>query len=111
MESGDAEHGVVADLPVLLRPSGREQVGEFCSGGDAELGERAVEVVADGAWAQEQVRGDFAVGGAGGREADDFALLGAQASQGESVASDGSWVSPAAWSSVRARWAQGRAFS
>ena len=82
---------------------------ELGAGFDSELAERLAEVVVDGARADEQLRGDFWVGGAVGGEAGDLCFLGCQV-----VAGLDGWLracSPVASSSTRAsgsiasRWA------
>ena len=51
---------------------------ELVAGLHSELAERLAQVVVDGAGADEQLRGDFLVGGAVGREAGDLCFLGGQ---------------------------------
>ncbi len=59
-----------------------ERVGvELAAGGDAEFGVGLVEVVADGAWAEEELGGDVAVGQPPGGEPGDLQLLRGQPGQ------------------------------
>jgi hypothetical protein len=53
-------------------------VSQLDPGPDAELGEDLVQVVVDGARAEEQLRGDLAVGGAVARHAGDLRFPGSE---------------------------------
>ena len=52
-----------------------ERAGELAAGTDTELGEDLPEVVGDGGWADEQLRGDLRVGGSLTGQAGDQRLL------------------------------------
>src|SRR5215472_4041153 len=62
--------------PALARALvGQAVAYEFGAGRDAELGEDLMQVVVDRAWAEEQLRGDVAVGQAAGDQAGDLEFL------------------------------------
>src|SRR3954454_5563060 len=55
-----------------------QRLAERSPGGDAEFGKDAVEVGADGAWGEVELRRDLFVGVSGGSQFGDGALLGAE---------------------------------
>src|SRR3954470_9311841 len=65
------------------------QGGELRARGDAKLAEDVAQVEVDGAWADEQLRGDVAVGQPLAREGGDLAFLGGQLGGRGDVAAPG----------------------